>query len=229
MIMRQCLLLISILCFASCSQEYMIKGNSDVMTHDGKTFYLREAYSQSSIAVIDSSRVEHGTFSFCGDTDTIQLVGLYMGAERVMPVVLEGGNLTIEVSHMRTKLRGSKLNEKLNKLLSERTRILAKQDELRRKCIVMLYNGSNEDEIYQKITVPSLKLVKKLEALETKFIKENYDNTLGPGFFIWLFGQYTVPVITPQIKSILDGAPEEFKCHPYIREYIRQAKHTIDE
>jgi hypothetical protein len=143
-------------------------------------------------------------------------------------MVLEGGDVTIEISHLRTRLSGSRYNEKLNKFLADRNKILVKQDQLRRKCIEMLYRGSSEGEIDREITRPSVKLVKKLEKVESDFIKENFDNALGPGCFMWFFGQYPVPVITPQIQNILDGAPDSFKSHPYIREYIHRAKHTIN-
>ncbi|MBQ5729728.1 MAG: DUF4369 domain-containing protein [Bacteroidaceae bacterium] len=221
-------LLSSFLLLVSCTQEYVISGNSDISMHDGKTIYLRESQIRNQTHDIDSCTVQHGRFTFCGNTDTVMMVGLYMGAERVMPMVLEGGDVTIEISHLRTRLSGSRYNEKLNKFLADRNKILVKQDQLRRKCIEMLYRGSSEGEIDREITKPSVKLVKKLEKVESDFIKENFDNALGPGCFMWFFGQYPVPVITPQIQNILDGAPDSFKSHPYIREYIHRAKHTIN-
>jgi hypothetical protein len=221
------LLLISVLFFASCSQEYTISGNSEESMYDGKMLYLRGASSLNNFAAIDSCQIQHGAFHFYGDTDSVMLVGLYMGGDRLMPVVLEQGNLSIEVSHLKTKLSGSVLNDKLNKLLVKRSKILAKQDKLRRKCIEMLYKGCTNEDIEREITEPSQKLVKQLEDLETDFIKENYQNTLGPGLFMWLFGQYPVPVLTPQIQKILDSAPQEFKGHPFILEYVRQAGSII--
>lgn len=218
----------TIIALISCNQGYTIQGNSEIPLHNGKMLYLRATHPHRTIVDIDSCQVTHGVFSFYGDTDSITIVGLYVGNQQVMPIVLEQGDLTIEVGQWGTSLRGSQHNDKLNKLLRERNQIMSKQEALRRKSIEMLYRGKSIEEVEREVSKASAELVKQLELLETRFIQDNYNTPLGPGYFHWLFGQYPIPVITPQIRTILDHAPHTFKQHPFIREYIRQASTSME-
>ena len=75
-----------------------------------------------------------------------------------------------------------------------------------------------------EIAPKAKKLAKKLEDLETEFIKDNYDNPLGPGCFMWLFRQYPFPVMTNQIERIVKDAPPQFLHDPYVSHYLRVAR-----
>lgn len=88
----------------------------------------------------------------------------------------------------------------------------------------MMREGCSAEEIRREIGPESEQLAKRLEELETKFIKDNYDNPLGPGCFMLLFGQYPLPVMTEQIRKIIDKAPPSFLQHPFVNNYVRRAR-----
>ncbi|MDY6113369.1 MAG: hypothetical protein SPI56_02255, partial [Alloprevotella sp.] len=88
----------------------------------------------------------------------------------------------------------------------------------------MLHSGKSPEEINSEIAPKAKKLAKKLEDLETEFIKDNYDNPRGPGSFMWLFRQYPFPVMTNQIERIVKDAPPQFLHDPYVSHYLRVAR-----
>lgn len=96
--------------------------------------------------------------------------------------------------------------------------------ELDQKCLRMMHEGHSPDAIRRIISPKAKKIAKQVEALETKFIKDNYDNPLGPGCFMLLFGQYPLPVMTDQIRNIIKTASPAFLQNPFVNSYLRRAR-----
>lgn len=218
------------LLFASCSEQYNIAGNSSVQCLDGRMLYLKvspgnEGKSFRSQAVcLDSCKVVHGRFNFFGDVDSIMMAMLYTGNQCVMPVVIENGNLSIKVDNLAQRVSGGPLNERLYDFFKKRNRLDNEMWELQQKSIRMMREGTPPDKVEKKMGRKIKELNEKTEKLETDFVKDNYDNVLGPGFFLLLCSQYPSPIMTKQIESIIDGAPRQFMEHPYVRSYIYQAR-----
>lgn len=87
----------------------------------------------------------------------------------------------------------------------------------------MIHAGHSPESIRRVIAPKAEKLANEVRTLETNFIKDNYNNPLGPGCFIWLFSQYPYPVITKQINDIIKNAPSSFINEPCIQGYLRRA------
>ena len=213
------------LMFASCASQYNIAGNSTVGSLDGNMLYLRVAENDgSNLNNVDSCQVVHGRFKFIGDIDSVVVAHLYMGNESMMPVVLENGDLAIEVNNSCQRVSGGPLNDKLYSFIELKTRMENELWELDQQCLRMMREGRTIKDIHNLIGPKSKKLSNQIEGLETQFIIDNYENPLGPACFMLLFGQYPVPVMTDQIHKIVDSAPGSFLNHPIVNNYLKQAQ-----
>ena len=213
------------LMLSSCVSQYNIAGNSTVGSLDGNMLYLRVAENDgSNLSNVDSCQVIHGRFKFIGNIDSVVVAHLYMGNESMMPVVLENGDLAIEVNNSCQRVSGGPLNDKLYHFIELKTRMENELWELDQKCLRMMREGSTIKDIHKLIGPKSKQLNEQIEGLETQFIMENYDNPLGPACFMLLFGQYPVPIMTDQITKIVSTAPSSFLQNPIVNKYLQQAR-----
>lgn len=226
-------LFISVVIFTSCAEQYNIAGNSNVSCLDGRMLYLRVSQSddrmhqsvkQAVSICLDSCKVVHGRFNFEGDVDSAMMAMLYTGNQCVMPLVLENGNLNIQVDNAIQRVSGGPLNDRLYGFFKKRSRLDNELWELQQQTMRMMREGYSPIDIQQKIGKKVEKLSKRTEILETKFVMENYDNVLGPGFFRLLCSQFPTPIMTEQIRQIIDKAPQHFLRDPYVSHYVKQAK-----
>lgn len=219
-----CIILLTILlAVVSCTDQCNIAGNSTVASLDGRMLYLRTSQDGYTTASLDSCEVIHGRFSFFNNVDSVVVAQLYMGEESIMPVVLENGDLNVEVDHVWQRISGGPLNDRLYKFMQKKNRIENQQWELDQKCMRMIHAGHSPESIRRVIAPKAEKLANEVRTLETNFIKDNYNNPLGPGCFIWLFSQYPYPVITKQINDIIKNAPSSFINEPCIQGYLKRA------
>lgn len=214
----------ALLLVTSCSEQYNIAGNSTIGNFDGRTVYLKVTADGQALSCLDSCQVVHGRFNFIGDVDSVMMAVMYMDGDRLMPVVLENGNLNIEMGHCGSIVKGSPFNDRLNTFLRRRDRIENEQWELERRCMRMMREGKSYDEACEAYRTKASRLERKMERLETQFIRDNFDNALGRGCFLWLFGSYPIPVMTDQIRSIVRDAPATFLNDPFVSHYLRCAR-----
>lgn len=190
----------------------------------GHTLYLGSTSGGNKLHYIDSCRVIHGEFSFYGSTDSATFARVYMGGESVMPVVIEGGNLTVSIDPMGERVTGGPLNDKLYKFMERRRQVENDLWLLDRQCLRAWQEAASPEEAREKMAkfrVRGEKLVAEGEALEIRFVLENQNSVLGPGFFRMLCEQYPVPVLTPQIEKIFDRAGGAFMNDPFVTYYAR--------
>jgi len=223
------LLFSSVLLLSACGEQYNIAGNSTVPCLDGRMLYLRVSDGERSQKMeatticLDSCKVVHGRFRFEGDVDTARMAMLFTQDQCVLPLVIENGDLSIQVDNVAQKVSGSPLNDKLYAFFKKRNRLDNEMWELQQKSIQMMRKGKTPAEINRKVGKRLQQLSERTEQLEIQFVKENYNNVLGPGFFYLLCSQYPTPIITKQIETILTGAPAVFLHDPFVEAYLRQA------
>lgn len=215
--------LLCLFAFASCAEQYKIAGNSNVTALDGRMLYLKVA-GKEDLHNFDSCEVIHGKFTFNGMIDSVFVASLYMDNQNVMPVVIENGDLTVMLTNVEQRVTGGPLNNKLYKFLREKERLLEEMMNLPRKQIQMMQRGEDPAAIKKRIQRETKKLSDELENLETNFITKNYNNVLGPAYFMYICEQYHYPIFTPQIKKILSKAPPQFLAHPFVNSYMAVAK-----
>jgi hypothetical protein len=178
---------------------------------------------------IDSAEVVHGIFKMNGTADSTYLAALYMDDESLMPIVIEKGNIAIDISNARITVSGTTLNDKLYDFIAKKNAIDDKADELERSESRMIMDGVPEEEILQTLNTERGKLNEELNTLVKNFVTENYTNPLGPGVFLMWCNNFPYPVMTPMIQEIVDGAPEAFTNDPLVKEYIQLAKANMEK
>lgn len=212
---------------SSCASQYKIAGNTSVPMFDGKMLYLKTV-STNKAHNIDSCEVVHGKFSFMGLMDSTILAELYVDNESVMPLVIENGALKVNINIIDQNVSGGTLNDRLYRFIEKKTKLEeenAENDILRLR---LMQNDKKSQYSYERCARRAAELNKTIEQLETQFIKENYDNVLGPGLFMLLCSKYTHPIMTTQIREIMTNAPKKFMSHPYVRQYIRVCRKNRD-
>lgn len=210
--------------FASCASRYSIEGSSSLNSLDGRMMYLRVDGYEGMSQNVDSCKVVHGRFDFSGNFDSVVIAQLFMGSERVMPLVLENGDLSVRLDHGRQSVVGGDYNERLSRFLSKMRTLEQKRWELDREFMKRMKEGDSFEEIQSELGKKSKRLYREMEDLEIKFMLDNYDNPLGPGYFMVVFGRYPIPVMTEQLENLLQLAPERFLKHPFVSSYVKRAK-----
>ena len=219
------LLLLPMLALIGCRSQYMVKGTSSVDELEGKVLTLK-VYADGQMRSIDSTRVVHGRFSFGGGMDSTMLANVFLGDLSVMPIVLEEGEVSVGIDETRQTATGTPLNDTLSDFILRKTQLDARLAELPHLESQMIMNGTDESEIAYELRRLSSQLLSENDRLITRFIKDNYNNVLGPGVFMILTSSLPRPVLTPQIEEIIVGAPPYFLGHPYVRKYIEEARKT---
>lgn len=207
----------------SCSHQYNIDGNSNVDGLDGQTMYLCMASSDGTQQTVrlDSCQVVHGTFNFGGAIDSVAMAELYMGGFPMMPVVLENGSLFIQMDNVAQTITGGPLNDRLSKFLAKRNRCESNLWDLDRRARMMVYEGRSVDQIVVALDPIKQKILSEMQALDTQFIKDNYDNVLGPGYFMRIgYDNAGMPRVDSLIIDILSHAPAAFLQHPCVSNFI---------
>ena len=217
------LLLSSLLVLTACKSQYMVKGSSNVDELEGQVLTLK-VYVDGEMRSIDSTRVVHGRFNFGGGMDSTMLANLFLGDMSLMPIVLEEGEVNLNIEETRQTATGTPLNDSLSGFILRKTQLDAQMAELPHLEARMIMDGTDDDERMYQLRQQSKEIETESEQLIMHFIRANYNNVLGPGIFMILTSRLPHPILTPQIEQIITNAPPYFLGHPYVREYIQKAK-----
>lgn len=225
MMIRHVFYIIMLLFVTSCARHYNIAGNVVEGALQGETLYLMTHHEAQFTRRVDSCKIVHGQFTLMGSVDSITWAKLYLDQNMVMPLVIEGGEVEVVIDCFGNRIKGSPLNEKLNRFFEAMSKLQREWDAIYDRRIQLYMSGSHVPHILAELDAREQRLERKMEAVENKFIRDNFENVLGPGMFLLLSEQYSVPVITEQFRLILDDAPTEFLNHPMIVDYLRRANY----
>lgn len=210
----------------ACTSQYNIDGNSSIAGLDGQKMYLRLVTldGRQEMVCLDSCEVVHGTFNFGGVVDSVAMAELYMGSAPMMPVVLENGSLFIQMDNAMQSVSGGPLNDRLGAFLMKRGRIENELWDLNRRARNMVYEGKTVEQIVAAIDPLRNTLTEQLHSLEVDFVRENFDNVLGPGYFMRMCNATLgIPAMADQLIPILADAPQSFMNHPGVRQSLFMA------
>ena len=207
----------------SCASSYNVQGSSSVSALDGSKLYLR-ALKGGEVKNIDSCDVVHGEFHFTGLLDTVRMANLFMDDESLMPIVLEEGEIVVNIDNAAQKVGGTPLNDSLYKFIDKHNQLSNRMNELSHRQSQMLLDGVDENVINQQLSLEADQISQEEDDLVTKFIVANFDNVLGPGVFMMITSQYRFPILTPQIEDIMSKATQKFKNDPYVKDYYQTAQ-----
>jgi len=217
---------IFMMAFSSCSTGYKIEGSSSVLRLDGKMLFIKIPQGNQMIK-IDSAEVIHGMFSMEGVVDSAVIASLYMDDERIMPFVVEDGDIRIQIDNAQMVVSGTPLNDKLYDFVKSKNVLEDRAYEVERMESRMIMDGKTEEEIAQEVEKEREKLSTELDELAKTFIQENYNNVLGPGVFLMLCNGFPYPVLTPVIEEIVNGAPDGFKNNHMVKGYMDVARENM--
>ena len=169
----------------ACSSAYQIAGKSDINSLDGKKLYLK-TLSENGWLPVDSASVEHGLFSMEGVSDSAMMVSIYMDDESIMPIILENGIIQVSINTGDMRAWGTPLNNALYKFFDQRNHLEDQLNNLDRREAQMVLNGANIDEVHAQMMKESEDLNRKMNDYILSFIKDNYNNVLGPSVFMMM-------------------------------------------
>ena len=152
---------------------------------------------------------------------------LFMDDMPILPMVLEKGTIEIKISDLETKVSGTPLNEALYGFLEKQNELQTKMEELFHKESQMILNGENPDEAHEMVNREGQKLSDDMSKLVVSFITDNFDNVLARGVFLLIASNMPYPVITPEIKQIMDKAPTSFKDNALVKEFMTAAEENM--
>ncbi|MCR4593031.1 MAG: DUF4369 domain-containing protein [Bacteroidaceae bacterium] len=221
-------LILGAVTFASCSDQYLVSGSSDVEGLEGRMLYLR-VFKENNMCAIDSSRVIHGRFKFRGVMDSVMMANVFLDDNSVMPVVLENGDVSVRIDESIQSATGTPLNDSLSSFIQKKSQIDARIAELPHLESQMIMNGIDHDQILLKLGQQARDLEMENDKLITRFIRSNYNNVLGPGVFMIMTSGFQYPILNPQIEEIISQAPPYFMNHPYVKEYIKAAESNMEK
>ena len=227
-IVRTLYSVITILFFTSCASEYKIHGNSSVSRLDGKMLFVKVPQGGEMINV-DSAEVVHGLFKMQGEIDSAVIASLYMDEQSILPLVMESGNIQIQIDNGRLTVSGTPLNDILYDFVSKKNSLDDRAYEVERLESRMIMDGKSMEEVETEITREREKLSKEMDDLVKSFIQMNYENVLGPGIFLMLCNGFPYPLLTPLMEEIVEKAPDSFKNHSLIKEYVEVARENMQK
>lgn len=213
---------------ASCAGEkYHINGKTSLADFEGKTIFLK-VYSNEDLVNIDSAVVKDGGFVLSGRLDSTIFANLFIEDRSLMPVVIESGEINIELNAIQSKLSGTPLNDSLYNFLQEKSKLDALFSELPRRESQMIMEGLDHDEIVTALNQQAQSIAALSERHMTNFIKANDKNVLGTGVFMLMTSAYPYPIFTSSVEEIIIGAPESFRADAYVADYIRMARENAN-
>lgn len=212
----------------ACSDKYIVNGTTSVHGMEGKMLYLK-VFDKQDLQNVDSCYVTHGKFSFRGNMDSTVMANLFLGNQSLLPIVLEGGEIVLNIDDGTQTVTGSPLNDTLYNFIQRKTQIDNQLTELPRREGRLVMDGMEHDEVIQYLSMEANRLHRENDALITNFIKQNYNNVLGPGVFMIMTSEYAYPVLTPQIEELVLGAPKYFLENPYVEQYLKVARENMEK
>ena len=216
------------LVFTSCASEYQIQGSSSVSRLDGKMLFVKVPQGNDMMNV-DSAEVVHGMFKMQGEIDTTMIASLYMDDQSIMPLVMEKGSIEIKIDNARITVKGTPLNEKLYDFVGKKSSLDDRAYEVERMESRMIMDGHSMDVVEKEINKEREKLTNEMNELVKTFIQDNYENVLGPGVFLMLCNGFPYPLLTPLMEEIVEKAPDSFKNHSLIKEYVEVARENMQK
>lgn len=215
---------LAILSLSSCASSFNIEGVTNVSNLDGRKLYLK-VFADTSFVVLDSCDVLHGRFRFSGSLDSVRVANIFMDDIPALPIVLESGDINVNVDNLQQSVTGTPLNETLTGFMAEYNKLTSASADLVHRHDLAIMDGKDMDAVIAQLQAEDIEINEKMDKLVTKFVEENMDNVLGP----WIFmntctSKYQFPMLDPWVEDIMSKATEKFKNDPLVREYYEKAQ-----
>lgn len=226
----------TLLVMTSCT-KYSISGSSEMQNVDGRMLYLKYLpIAEGTPVSIDSCDVVHGKFKFCGSLDSVRVVVLCLDNNPIVPVVLEDGEVTVNLNDQYMSCKGTVLNDSLTalrvRLQQLETQAMEKVKSINDNFYKAYTNGEVDETTKAQVEMEEQKVNMEYslaqEQICTAFIEKNFDNCLG-SYVFQMLTPFERPVMEPWIEALMIKAPETFKSDPYVSYYVETARRNERE
>lgn len=218
--------MIVVLMLASCSETYKIEGSTTLDAFEGETLYLK-VQDGANREAIDSCTVHHGFFTFKGKRDSVEMAFIYYNEQNVMPVMLDGGNIQVELSETVHTAKGSAMNDSLFAFIDRKALIDQQIAQLPAQLSRRIMEGEDIDLVQRDLARENMLLSEEADREIVAFIKHNIANAMGLGMFQLVTSDLPYPVLTPEVEEIFATASGWFMENAYVREYNQVAENNM--
>lgn len=217
------IVLINLTLFASsCGKQYTLHGNTESYFNGSKVYLKVE--SGEKWETLDSCEILHGKFRMQGPADSTFVTALFIGDEAIIPVVVEAGEITLDICRHDITISGTELNSALSSFMQTKNQFEQRMYELERMEASLILDGHTAESAAAQ-TEDNFELVgDSLDTYVEGFIKEHYNTVLGPCVFQLLCSAMPYPLMTKQIEGLLSDAPDSFLSNPYVKSFIAAAE-----
>lgn len=205
----------------SCSERYCIKGTTDGF-YNGEQAYIK-VDSGGTWHIIDSCDILHGCFEMSGEVASPFLSSLFIGEEAIMPVIIECGDIIVELSMRDANISGTHLNNQLALFIENKEEYERLIMDIERHETSLILDGKTAESAAAIVRDSLMAVGDSLNSFIEESIRKHYNNVLGPCLFQLLCSAMPYPFITQQVERILVDAPQSFKDNHFVKSFIDAA------
>lgn len=181
---------------ASCGNTGYTVNGTIADTTDGTYVYLYSGTTRSA-QVVDSAKVENGTFCFKGNQEVAEMRTISCGKQKAV-IALENANLSLDLQN--GMCSGSTLNETYATYLAKEESLNTQLKALGKKVDAGDLTEEEAKEAYGK-------LFEEMSAYELQFTKENIQNCVG----VYLYRNVFYELSDEENEALMAQIPERLK------------------
>lgn len=220
---RYLIMLYGVAMTVACDKEFVVQGFTDDTYFDGSRVYLKTD-ADGLWHVVDSGDILHGRFKMAGAADSVRIATLFLGDEAVMPVVLEDGVIKIDIGLYNASVSGTPLNDMLAGFIDTKRLFERRMEAFERIENSMILDGYTAEGAAAFVRDSINAVGDSMSVYVEGFIREHYNDVLGPCVFRLLCSTLPYPLMTKQIERILAEAPEEFLADGFVSDFASAAR-----
>ena len=218
-------LFVTISALFSCTDKYTVKGTTDGF-YNGEQAYIK-VDSGGVWHTVDSCDILHGCFEMSGCVEAPFLSSLFIGDEAIMPVIIERGDIIVELSMRDADVRGTYLNNSLSQFIERKEVFEQRILEIERRETTLILDGHTAESAAAQVRDTLASVGDSMNLFVEQSIREHYNTALGPCLFQLLCSAMPYPFITKQVERILADAPPCFKEDSFVKRFISAAEENM--
>lgn len=210
---------------ASCLGKYSLKGSTDGF-YNGEQAYIK-VDSGGVWHTVDSCDILHGCFEMSGEVDAPFLTSLFIGEEAIMPVIIESGDIVVNLSMRDADVSGTNLNDQLSRFIEDKDVFERRIMEIERRETALILDGHTAESAAAEVREAIAAVGDSMNLFVEKTIRDHYNTVLGPCIFQLLCSAMPYPLMTKQVEGILADAPQSFKDNHFVKMFVAAAEENM--
>lgn len=210
---------------ASCLGKYSLKGSTDGF-YNGEQAYIK-VDSGGVWHTVDSCDILHGCFEMSGEVDAPFLTSLFIGEEAIMPVIIESGDIVVNLSMRDANVSGTNLNDQLSQFIEDKDVFERRIMEIERRETALILDGHTAESAAAEVREAIAAVGDSMNLFVEKTIRDHYNTVLGPCIFQLLCSAMPYPLMTKQVEGILADAPQSFKDNHFVKMFVAAAEENM--